>query len=630
MVVRLLLFCGLVPFPQLSDSVGAPTEAGTHQSGCHNQETESMSAMKEAVRRTVLSLPLAATILLSTLSAAVAYENANGVGYFALEVKDPGSMVIDGIADDWAWFDPEYAIGLDQMAITLGGPIPPPSDIDITIMAGWSPEPDNRLYLFVQVLDDTLHIETTILDDAWKEDNLGIIVDADHGEWHEPANAQRTGHQQWVLHATGGGFPKLVHLAWQQPPEMQWAVDEGLVVAAVNVQPAEVHLATDVTVGYEVSMPAWDYYSPDGAVASTRHVFVAGQTIGMGFHVDEGDTESWRMNQFTTYPQELGAHDSDFTSEFTMLADPPFVVPLSPGYNLVSLGEPSANDSITTLMAPIMGNLARVIGFETDAINPNSPEIGGKLYSPSLSPFINTLKLTDFHLAYWLVMSAADTLVAWGVPAKIVSSVSTGDGELHPVYDFMGIHGRLQVDGEPAPIGTRVEVTDAEGTLAGRFEVHHEGYYGFLPIYRDDAGTPVDEGADMGEWLSIQVNGQPTAQRVQWTAFGDEVRLDLEATSQVASLLPTEFVLAHNYPNPFNPSTTIKYQLPSEQEVVLSIWNLAGQLVRELVHTRQAAGNHLVTWDARDESGGLVANGVYLYRIRAGDFQSARKMVLMK
>ena len=120
-----------------------------------------------------------------------------------------------------------------------------------------------------------------------------------------------------------------------------------------------------------------------------------------------------------------------------------------------------------------------------------------------------------------------------------------------------------------------VEAIDGEGDLAGRFKVHHPGYEAFLPVYRDDTGTPVDEGADRGEWLTIRVNGQPVSQRVQWTTFGDEVKLDLEASSQPSSALPTESALGQNYPNPFNPSTTISYQLPSEQEIALSIWNLA-------------------------------------------------------
>ena len=309
---------------------------------------------------------------------------------------------------------------------------------------------------------------------------------------------------------------------------------------------------------------------------------------------------------------------------------PEFTVPLSPGFNLVGLGGSSAHDSIATVVEAIESNLIRVLGFETTAVNPNPPVAGAKLYDPSLPDFVNTLCLTDYRLAYWLMMSAADTLITGGGPAKPVAMAAAGAGRLYPVRDFMGIHGQLQVDGEPAPVGTLVEVVDGQGALAGRFQVHHAGYYGFLPLYRDDPDSPLDEGADTGEWLTVHVDGQPTSQRVQWTEFGDVVQLDMEATSWLGSLLPTASVLGHNYPNPFNPSTTISYQLAQEEEVVLSIWNLAGQLIRDLVHAPQPAGHHSVTWDGTDGSGRLVANGVYVYRIRAGAFQSAQKMVLAK
>jgi hypothetical protein len=137
----------------------------------------------------------------------------------------------------------------------------------------------------------------------------------------------------------------------------------------------------------------------------------------------------------------------------------------------------------------------------------------------------------------------------------------------------------------------------------------------------------------------------PVAQSHQWELVVGDVSVPLtgdgaidlgthngpvDLTVRVMTALPSAFALAQNYPNPFNPSTTFSYQLADDAEVVLSIWNLAGQLVRQLVHVRQPAGSHSTVWDGRNESGSLVANGVYLYEIQAGDFRSARKMVLIK
>ena len=74
-----------------------------------------------------------------------------------------------------------------------------------------------------------------------------------------------------------------------------------------------------MTVGYEIRMAAYDFYSPDGADASTRHVFVAGQSFGMGVTVDDADGAG-RTHQISTHVKEKGCHDADLASEFTLLA----------------------------------------------------------------------------------------------------------------------------------------------------------------------------------------------------------------------------------------------------------------------------------------------------------------------
>jgi hypothetical protein len=254
-------------------------------------------------------------------SGALAYENANGIGYFALQVPNPAAITVDGLGNDWAWFDPDFIVGSDQMSNTLGNPIPDKSDIDIAIHIGWTPEPDNRLYAFVKVVDDTLNCDETNMDNGWNDDNLELILDPDHaGGWHEEAGALRTGHQQWTFSVSApGGYPQIAWLRFQQPPEMQWAIDYQLVEAAVDVKPQLATIVPDATVGYEVRMACFDPYMPDGPGASTRWTFMAGQTIGLSVTLDEADAAG-RTDQLSTHIQEAGAHDSDFTSEFTLLA----------------------------------------------------------------------------------------------------------------------------------------------------------------------------------------------------------------------------------------------------------------------------------------------------------------------
>lgn len=94
--------------------------------------------------------------------------------------------------------------------------------------------------------------------------------------------------------------------------------------------------------------------------------------------------------------------------------------------------------------------------------------------------------------------------------------------------------------------------------------------------------------------------------------------------------VPTDYALDQNLPNPFNPSTTIKYQLPASGEVSLVIYNLLGQQVRTLVKDNLEAGFHSVLWDGKDELGKQVASGVYIYRLQSGDFSTAKRMMLLK
>ncbi|MCH7681656.1 T9SS type A sorting domain-containing protein [candidate division KSB1 bacterium] len=96
------------------------------------------------------------------------------------------------------------------------------------------------------------------------------------------------------------------------------------------------------------------------------------------------------------------------------------------------------------------------------------------------------------------------------------------------------------------------------------------------------------------------------------------------------NLVPEKFVLEQNYPNPFNPATTISYRLPIAENVSLMIYDLAGRQVRELVNENKEAGSYTVQWDGRNQTGQTVATGLYIYQIRAGQFNQNRKMLFMK
>jgi len=97
-----------------------------------------------------------------------------------------------------------------------------------------------------------------------------------------------------------------------------------------------------------------------------------------------------------------------------------------------------------------------------------------------------------------------------------------------------------------------------------------------------------------------------------------------------ASTTPSGYCLYQNYPNPFNPSTTVLYDLPSAAHVRLDIYNVLGQVVTTLVDRDLPTGSYSATWNGRDAQGKVVASGIYLTRMTAGDFRATTKMMLLR
>jgi hypothetical protein len=88
--------------------------------------------------------------------------------------------------------------------------------------------------------------------------------------------------------------------------------------------------------------------------------------------------------------------------------------------------------------------------------------------------------------------------------------------------------------------------------------------------------------------------------------------------------------LSQNFPNPFNPTTTIRYSTARDGRVGLIVFNVKGQRVRTLVDETRPSGNYTAVWDGRNDGGRTVATGVYFYRLTAGSFTEVRKMVLLR
>jgi len=130
--------------------------------------------------------------------------------------------------------------------------------------------------------------------------------------------------------------------------------------------------------------------------------------------------------------------------------------------------------------------------------------------------------------------------------------------------------------------------------------------------YQPDAGQPsdLDDFARLGRDLVVVLGHR---------AYGI-----------VRSALPVRPVLLQNFPNPFNPETLIRFQLPAAGYVELAVYNLAGQRVRRLVAEDKLAGVHLAVWNGQTDRGNQAASGIYIYRLQAGGHVLSRRMLLVR
>jgi len=107
------------------------------------------------------------------------------------------------------------------------------------------------------------------------------------------------------------------------------------------------------------------------------------------------------------------------------------------------------------------------------------------------------------------------------------------------------------------------------------------------------------------------------------------VRTNVANDDNTQSPEPADFGLT-NYPNPFNPDTTIRFSVPSDGRVIVTIYNIKGQRVKQLLNEQVVAGRYAVVWDGIDHTGNPCSSGVYFYKLRTNSKTLVRKMLMLK
>ncbi|HEC80041.1 MAG TPA: T9SS type A sorting domain-containing protein, partial [Firmicutes bacterium] len=128
------------------------------------------------------------------------------------------------------------------------------------------------------------------------------------------------------------------------------------------------------------------------------------------------------------------------------------------------------------------------------------------------------------------------------------------------------------------------------------------------------------------------VNTKNNTITVDITSFG-VYAIGLGEGSKVGggSMIPSSFNLAQNYPNPFDDSTVIKFEIGETTNISLKVYNLAGQHVSTIYEGEKQPGVYTINWDGTDDNGVKLASGLYLYTLEAGsDFKATRKMIMVR
>tara|TARA_Y100001970_G_scaffold278639_1_gene384616 strand:- start:303 stop:1115 length:813 start_codon:yes stop_codon:yes gene_type:complete len=125
--------------------------------------------------------------------------------------------------------------------------------------------------------------------------------------------------------------------------------------------------------------------------------------------------------------------------------------------------------------------------------------------------------------------------------------------------------------------------------------------------------------------------GQVQIDNINVAGFaGDLIDYVARSTTSEVKLIPHNFSLQQNFPNPFNPSTEIRFDLPEEGHVELSVFNMQGQKVKTLESSKMTPGYHAIVWNGTNDTGSRVSTGMYFYSIQTNKFKAVKKMLFLK
>jgi len=382
-------------------------------------------------------------------------------------------------------------------------------------------------------------------------------------------------------------------------------------------------ISLDVTVDGEISFwykVACEYSPSQEYFYDGLFFMIDGQTIGQ--FQPEGDGSSpWT---YTSYPVEVGTHTFDWvyvkdsSDGSTMISDDCAWVDYITFPSITPLASGTIAGAVSVIPTANLQDVEISVGALTinpDASGQFSFEIPVGVYNVTASlAGYETITIEDVEVLESQVTPIAFELYYLQAPENLECVLEIDAVSLVWEYE--------------QPTETSVKKQAASNREFQNFNIYRNvdgGTFELLVFTTELTYEDILENAGEYNYYITAVYEQEN----ESDASNTEIVI-WDGTESDNPLLSIPNALHQNSPNPFNPETKIGFDLSADSQVNLEIYNMKGQKVRQLICSQLSVGQHSVVWNGKDDNNKTVSSGIYFYKIKAGEFQSARKMLLMK
>ena len=277
-----------------------------------------------------------------------------------------------------------------------------------------------------------------------------------------------------------------------------------------------------------------------------------------------------------------------------------------------------------------------VVNMQNEEVSANGVHIAGSMqgWDPAASEMTDEdgdgRYEIDFQLATGTVVFTKDDSADWTLPEnqdRITDNVWITRKHTQSLFNI------AQEDGYSGNSGSPVGTLWADTTTTA---ADSAGYTSFVAMHGGSTQSLIGDTVSLylpqdGLYFDVtflSYSGGNSGGGFSYSRTAVTTSMDM--ITDDGSVLPDKYTLQQNFPNPFNPVTTLRYNLPENRLVNITIYDMLGRKVKTLINQNQDAGHKSVIWDATNDYGKPVSAGIYLYQIQAGEYMQTKKMVLLK